>query len=772
MNKKILVSLFLFCLIFSGSKAFAAQTPMLQDYISKNYDDEGEYLQGIIPAIDTEDAVIRPWQLSRWTGIINFPNSSNTTIPNYDVFNVKRAYGDSNFDKENGFGLVFKSPEALGDLFDAIMKGQTKDISTAQLKFYRDTFKDNANDSDFKIGNKFYYTLDRSVPFLRTAGIVQRMGIKFSQTKKISEEERQAIYQVSEWPELKIVQSPQSFTINYSAYGFSDRKVRVIATKKGAFPDLKRIVSLNDGKLIAASKETETGSVKVTDFGGLRKEFGDEIDVVLEDGYGRTAIQSVKLPAITDMDFVPTDLNLTEGNQLWVKFKYVGDDFTSADYISARGIPMLAKVTITGPSGDEQTLQGMYTESSKSTSNGQTYAYYLGKVDLSSKPGKYKIKAIATVNNPNHADRSLEMPAISYENNSIDGEWTREIIAPIDLIAQSVLAAPNSIKEGSSSVVSAKVKNNSIETQTNVLICFYDNDEMIYEANKTLPANEVVTVGPFNWKGSEVGDHNISVKVDPQLKIDDVDRSNNEAYTGCEVTSEEGNPGNCSGTSASKSWKVVYPKIVGYNEYGNAIWNYVRVTYSESLNLTADVDTKQGIATDLNHYKNSDRESRGSWEIIPWSKSHGKDPNEVTRAGYGFEVNVKTKYSTDWETKVPKGLSGTAKKIGGTYYGPEEMYAYIYNTKGSLVGSIAMEKTAGDRNNATWQLPKKTVKYLDGTTFSGRKFFTDVDSPDGKYTVKIVSSKAGKSGFSVCTTKIVEIYGSMYDDTQNLRGTN
>lgn len=769
MSKKLLLLLILFCLICGSSQAFAAQTPMLNSYISKNYDDEGETLQGVVPAIDSENTVIRPWQLSRWTGIINFPNNTSSTISNYDVFNVKKADGDTSFDKENGFGLVYKSPEALGDLFDAMLKGQTKDISATQLKYFRDTFKENANDTEFKTGNKFYYTLDRTVPFLRTAGIVQRMGIKFSQTKKVSEEERQAIYEASKWPEMKVVQSPQNFTITYSAYGFSDRKVRVVATKKGAFPDLKRIVSLNDGKLIAASKETETGTIKVSDFEGLRKEFGDEIDVVLEDGYGRTAIQSVKLPAVSDMDFVPTDLSLTSGNQLWVKFKYKGDDFTTADYINSRGIPMLAKVVITGPQGDSQTLQGMYTESSKNTTNGQEYAFYLGKVDLGTKAGTYTIKATATINNPNHADRALEMPAISYENNSIDGSWTREVITPTDLIAQSVTAAPSSIKEGASSSITAKLKNVGSTTHANVLIRFYDNGEMIHEIRKTMPANQVISAGPFIWKGEEVGDHNIMVKVDPQLEIDDIDRSNNEAYTGCEVTSDDQSPGNCSGTSASKSWKIVYPKIVGYNEYGNAIWNYVRVNYSESLTLETEVNTKQGIATDLNHPKASDRESRGSWEIIPYAKKSGKDPNAITRAGYGFELTVNTKYKTDWETKVPKGLGGTARPIGGTYYGPDHVYAYVYDTQGKQVGSIELEKTSGNRNTATWQFPKKTVNSASGASYTDRKFYTNMKSQDGKYSVKIVSSQAGKSGFSVCGTETVEIYGSVHDDTQDLR---
>lgn len=773
MLKKFGLLIVLFCFYSVGNHAYAAEIPMLFPYFEKNYDDTGSQLRGVVPAIDPTQAVNRPWELSRWTGVITYPDGESKSISNYDVFNVKRAEGDTNFDKENGFGLIYKSPEALGDLFDAFVQSPKGEITSKQLSYYRSSFTENANDEVFKTGNPFYYEVQDYAPFLRTAGIIQRMGYKFDRTQKYSEDDRRAYYTASKWPELKVVPSSQSFTINYSTYGFSDRKVRLIATAKGAFPNLKRVVSLTEGKLISATKETETGTIKVSDFAGLRQELGNDIDVVLEDGYGRTAIQSVKLPEVSNLDFIPTSLTLTEGNQLWVKFKYEGDDFTTADYVNDRGIPMIAKVTVTGPDGESQTLQGMYTESSKKTLNGQTYSYYFGNVDIGEQAGRYKIKATVTINNPNHEDRALEFPDTAYENNTITDEWTREYT---DLVAQSVDVNPDQLKEGDTAQITAKVKNIGPATQSNVLIRFYDNGESVYEVKKTLPANEVITVGPFAWAGKGEGNHNIMVDVDPEQETNDVDFSNNTAIGTCLVVGKDGSVAGCSGPNISKNWTVTYPTIVGYKKNSKGkkrpIWEYKRVTYNESLKLQGEVNTKQGIKTDLNHYKASDWESRGSWEIIPWSKKNGKNPNEVTRAGYGFEVKVTTDYDTDWETKVPHGYENTAKPIGGKYYGPDHMYAYIYNTKGKLVGSIEMEKTGGDRNHATWELPKKTMRYLDGTTFTGRKFYTDVKSPDGKYMIKVVSSEAGKSNFSVCDKMYVEIYGSMYDDTQNLRGAN
>ncbi|ARR10746.1 CARDB domain-containing protein [Paenibacillus bovis] len=769
MFKKIGIMLVTVFFGITATHSYAAETPMLHKYFERDYDATGEFLAGVIPALDDSQVLTRPWELSRWTGIVNYPDGTSKKIQNYDVFNVKKAEGDTNFDKENGFGLVYKSPEALGELFDAFIQ-KPDGVTAKQIDYYRTMFSVNANDESYKKGNSFYYDIQRSSPFLRTAGIIQRMGYKFDQTKKISEDERQAIYEASKWPELKVVQSSQSFTLNYAAYGFSDRKIRIVATAKGAFPNLKRVVSLTEGKLISATKEKEADSIKVTDFDGLRKEFGEEIDVVLEDGYGRTAIQTVKLPAVSNLDFIPTSLSLTNSNQLWVKFKYKGDDFVTADYVNKRGIPMVAKITVTGPDGQTQKLQGMYTESSKNTANGQTYAFYMGKVNIGEQAGRYKIKAEVTINNPNHEDRALEYPAIAYENNSITDEWTRDYT---DLIAQSVNSDPDRLSEGNKAQITAKVKNVGPDTQGSVLIRFTDNDETIYEVRKTLPANEVTTVGPFTWKGEGEGYHNIAVNVDPKEETNDVDFSNNIAYGSCLVVGKDGTAGACSGNSISKNWSVTYPTITGYKKNSKGkrkpIWKYKKVTYHESLKLNADVNTKQGIVTDPNNPKSSDEESRGSWEIIPWSKQNGKNPNHVTRAGYGFELKVKTDYATDWETKVPHGYENTAKPIGGKYYGPDEVKATIYNTRGQLVKTIKMEKTSGDRNNATWEFPKTTLVTESGKVYVDRKFMTDYKSPNGEYTIKILSSEAGRAGFSVCDTRKVEIYGSMYDDTQNLR---
>ncbi|WP_338709193.1 CARDB domain-containing protein [Paenibacillus amylolyticus] len=779
------ILLLLFC-----TSAFAATAPMIKKFASGlNYDSTGDSLYGYIPALGQN--LDRPWQLSRWAASFHFSGKEETSFDNYDVFNVKRQPDDPKFDKENGFGLTYKSEDGLGTLFDAIMKGQS--INSKQLKYYRDTFISSAG--SYSGDHPYLYSLNNRTPLLRTAGIIQRMGAQFDRNQKLSEDNYVAHFNVSPWPEVKVTQGKQ-LVIGLSAYGYTERNIRLVAVKKGDFPEMNKVVSLTDGKLLRTSdsiyNDTVTASAK-----DIVKVLGKEVDIILEDGYGRTDIQSVTLPEEDQqMDYVPTKLTLTEAGQLWVKFRYDGEDIISSDYISDRGMPMTASVKIGGAATAEFTLPSMNTSITKNLKNGQEFNYMLGKIDISDAPGKYYIKATATINNPNHQDRALESPSDAYKNNEIDGSWLIEREATdVDLIAQSVTASPNSIKQGDSSTITAKVKNNSGKTQSGVTIRFFDNDKVIYEAKKTMPANEVISVGPFTWRGDEVGMHNISVHVDPDKEKPDKDRSNNIATTGCAVTTGSsgggGSNGNCS-EAATGNWTVTYPLITGYptktrtvswtgadgktrtstesyTDYSDPIWENRNVTYQEKLNISSEVDTKQNIATDLKKPKESDRESRGSWEIIPYASKKGLDAKKITRAGYGFEVKVKTSYTTDWETKVPKGLENTAKPIGGTYSGPKTMTASIYNTKGQLVKTIQMEKTSGNDNSATWELPETLVKSDSGKTYKDRKFYTSIDSPDGKYTVVIKSGPAGNQGISVCSTQTIEIYGSMYDDVQNLR---
>ncbi|MCC3378777.1 hypothetical protein JO375_04250, partial (plasmid) [Paenibacillus sp. UY79] len=301
--KRIIAFVLIIMMVGSSYALAAGSEAMLRKYVGFNYGDNGIYLRGFIPALN--DNVTRPWELARWTGIFAFSGGKSTKVGNYDVFNVKRKADDPNFDKENGFGLVFKSQTALGDLFDAVMIDQT--VGAKQRSYFRDTFVQSANDPQFDEGNPFFYRVEGKV-FLRTSGILQRMGIAFSKTNKISENERQALYSVTKWPVLKATATGGKLKVDYTGYGVSERDIRIVATKKGAFPDLKNVVSLTGGKMIHTSAAAKTGSLSV-DYEDLAKLLGRDIDVVIDDGYGRTAIKTVHLPKMPKkMDYIPTKL--------------------------------------------------------------------------------------------------------------------------------------------------------------------------------------------------------------------------------------------------------------------------------------------------------------------------------------------------------------------------------------------------------------------------------------------------------------------------------
>ncbi|RUT38689.1 hypothetical protein EJP82_26830 [Paenibacillus anaericanus] len=764
--------------------------PLLKPRVGWDYGKTGQYLTGFIPALD--ETVVRPWELSRWKAIFNFQDGTKSILENYDVFAVKKKPEDPKFDKENGFGLVVKSQAALGDLFDVVMKGQN--IEQKQLAYFREKFVASADDEALNSESPFYYKVENR-QFLRISGIIQRMGIAFDRTEKFSESDRRAHFNVSGWPDITVT-TGSKLKVDFTANGYSKRYITMYAIPRGNFPNLTKSINLFDGAQLNTSVDRYKGSTEMA-YSRIVPFLGKEVDIVLDDGYGRTAIKSVTLPdEPVEMDYVPIVLSLTESGQLWMKFKYQGEDFNKSEFVNKKGVPMVASVKIGGAVTTEFSMPSLYTALPEEIKDKQEFSVLLGKIDVGDKPGKYYIKVTAFVNNPKDSDRATEAPDDAYKNNEVKGEWTIDVGGNgNDLIAQSVTAAPGSIQVGGKSTISAKVKNVGSKTESNVLIRFYDNQTQIYEARKTLPANEVITVGGFNWTGSSAGVHNISVHVDPLKEKNDTDRTNNIATTGCSV-SGSGSGETCTRTTANNNWTVTYKLITGYHtktgtttwtgadgkshtetytytDYSDPIWESRNVSYQESLKISTEANTKQGIATDPKNPKTSDRESRGSWEIIPWARKSGLNPNMVTRAGYGFELKVTTNYETDWEEKVPKGLENTAKKIGGEYIGPKqgEVIAKIYNTKGRWVESVILERTSGGNvGQAIWQLPKKSHTFSDGQTVEERKYYTDKDWSDGNFSVVIVVNASGSQGnLEVCSTEKMRIYGSMYDDSQNIR---
>jgi len=395
---------------------------------------------------------------------------------------------------------------------------------------------------------------------------------------------------------------------------------------------------------------------------------------------------------------------------------------------------------------------------------------------------------IATINPDFEIYEPLE-PKEYRDNN------TKKVMISVnqdyDLIALSIDSKDN-VKVNDKVSVNAKVLNNSRIRQDNVLIRFSANKKTVYETRVNFGAGETKDIG-FVWTApSEPGAVDMIVHVDPNNEALDSNRSNNVKNKLINVNKRDSKD-NDTPNNRCDNWDVSYPVITGYHtktvtstwkdadgkvhtesyevtDYGNPIWETRTVNYTECIDATAKLNTKQGIATDPSNPQASDHESRGSWEIIPWAQKNGYDPNEVTRAGYGFEIKVNTKYTTDWETKVPTGFyEGTAKPLGGSYSGPTMVQAYIYNTNGEYVTSYNLEKTSGNDTSGTWELPIREYRTALGDVIRDRKFYTDVEAPDGQYKIIIVARNAGKMGVNASLTKTIRIYGSMYDDIQNVR---
>ncbi|MNW32170.1 hypothetical protein D3C74_91060 [compost metagenome] len=788
----VFLALVMLLIVFRPSQTHADGTkPFNYPYLSFNYGDEGLQLKGIIPVLNNS-LEQREWQLKQWPAHYNFPNGTITKQTNYDVFNIKKKFETDNFSDENGFGLIYKSDESVGAFFDTVMKDEGNKITAEQLTYFRDHIIKHSNNPSLAIGHPTYFEVDRN-KMLLVRGIIEWMGGKFDQIEKLAENNKIAHYQMSEWPKItKIDSSKDPIKIDFKTYGYTIRNVRVLATAKGAFPDLTDAVSLTGNKTTA--QEVYSGTT-IGDTATLREKFGDEVDIVLDDGYGRTVTKTVTLPQESaKVDFVPTKLNLTEGGQLWMVFRYDGNTTVKTDDIQHQdGMPMTGKVKVGGTITTEFNLGLLYKQLPAELTPGSEYNVFLGKMDFGTKPGNYYIKISAFVNNPNHPKRAAESPAAAFRNNEIKGEFLRQIKEDdYDLIAIDVTAKPFSITDKQTTTVKASVKNRGPSAQKDVRIRFYSNGTQIYEVQKDMPANKTIEVGGFTYKPGSSGAYNISVHVDPLSESYDKDRSNNVATTGCMVSNGDVETDCTSPDTVRGDWDVTYPLITGYHEktstyswtgsdgktysssytwidYSDPIWSTKTVSYQETLKVEGTINTKQGIATDPDKPKNSDRESRGSWEIIPWANAKGVDPNEVTRAGYGFEMVFSTIYSTNWETKVPQGYENTAVPIGTIAKGVQVATARIYDSAGKFVQKIDLDKTKDNGKNATFEFPIKTyTDSVTGKTYKERKFMTDYKAPDGVYKILVETGPAGITGLSTCKTFYVTIYGSMYDDVQNL----
>ncbi|MDD3833438.1 MAG: CARDB domain-containing protein, partial [Oscillospiraceae bacterium] len=336
--------------------------------------------------------------------------------------------------------------------------------------------------------------------------------------------------------------------------------------------------------------------------------------------------------------------------------------------------------------------------------------------------------------------------------------------------------------------INTTIKNNALSEIPEVLIQWKADSAIIQEERLSFASGESKPIS-FTWRAPDKkATVNLSVTVNPEQTIPEENYANNYQYKFIDV--EKYVARSCQNKLEDASWDVTYPIITGYHtkpktyytydeednpiphtrwvkDYSNPIWEDVTVTYHESLSAKVIVNTKQGVPTDPKNPKPSDRESRGSWSIIPYAQEKRLDPNDITKAGYGFEVTVETTYQNDWETKVPDGLEDTAHPLGGTFNGPTGVFAEFYDTSNRFVQEVKLERIAGTagKGKATWVLPQlPPYRLKSGEFVYERKHYTDEDVKDGNYLVIIRVENAGKHNLYTCLSKNILIHGSMYDD--------
>ncbi len=367
----------------------------------------------------------------------------------------------------------------------------------------------------------------------------------------------------------------------------------------------------------------------------------------------------------------------------------------------------------------------------------------------------------ATINPEGHMIEILEEIKPRSDNTAV-----HELNKRVNDIEIVSLSLPTKTAVQKAVTIKTKIKNNSTKDVKNVVIKWMADAQEIRQETLDLAKDESKTFS-FTWRApKQAAIVNIAAIVDPERILDEENYENNFKHK--YITVNEFVKRSCKDTLENASWTVTYWVKTEDGSYP------VRVTYYESLSAVAQLNTKQGIPTDPNNPKKSDRESRGSWEIIPYAQEQSKklrklvDPNKITRAGYYFELTVETLYTNDWEEKVPSG----ATRIGGEFSGPSQVAIEVYDSAGYFkkeIGLTCLPGSAKGKGKATWVLPwLMPYKLGTGEVIHERKYYTSPDDKDGKYRIVIRVEYAGRNGLYTCLTEEMEIWGSMYDDLVNV----
>lgn len=361
-------------------------------------------------------------------------------------------------------------------------------------------------------------------------------------------------------------------------------------------------------------------------------------------------------------------------------------------------------------------------------------------------------------------------------------------------LALTELSAPGTTSQNKVETVQARAENHSPHLLKDCLLEWYEDGQLKHSQRLDFEPGETKEIN-WLWPGhSLAGAVRLEARILPPKGVADLNGENNRREHGMII--QGSSQVDCNVTKDQAAWDVVYQILTGYHkssytdcsglpeepcrtrsytDYSRPIYRYETVGYQEALSAKVTISTGQSRLGEAGGQPAADTEGRGAWEIVPYARQNGLDPETITRAGAGFGLKVETMLESDWEQKIPKG----AEPFGGSGKGNLEVTAEIYDTRGRFLQTLKLERTGEEKNQTasstrymeTWQLPEVSHTYLDGKTRRIRRFFTAPDLPDGRLRILIKVSGAGLHDLYTCSLAQVELYGSIYDDIYNrIRG--
>ncbi|MEW9123798.1 MAG: CARDB domain-containing protein, partial [Thermotaleaceae bacterium] len=353
----------------------------------------------------------------------------------------------------------------------------------------------------------------------------------------------------------------------------------------------------------------------------------------------------------------------------------------------------------------------------------------------------------------------------TYEDNVLSMDL--KVYRPIDLIAKN-LRNNTPVPANSGQIAQVDIQNASDMNLEDILVYYRVNGKNIKSERISLSGNSTVTRS-FAWTApSFTTTAVLSVVVDPEREVNDINRNNNTAIYNVQVNATPTIiPNSCNNGVARGGFNVEYIWQIGSTPPPDSkpIYAHETVNYEETMTMKVTVNTNQ-----------QNQNSRGGWEIVPYSKREGISANKVTRSGYGIELKVDIDYSElgrwsatrgRWEIRPYVYFNGMRKDAplkGANYLNRlknVKVYANLPNGQ-----RVEMVRTKDGTNAVTYELPEITYTPAGlNETWSGRFFSMPPRTPDGKYPFTIEVVGGGQSNLGCTVEEEIYIYGDVFRDT-------